>query len=189
MNIREIDKTKVFGYARVSTPGQNIDPQVDELTQYTSNIIGEKATGTDIKERPLLQNFLENAREGDILIVTRLDRLARSTFDLTQIAAQLKEKKAHLKILDNEALDTCSPHGELMFTVLGAIAQFETQLRAERQKVGIEAAKKRGVYKGRKPIDQSKIREVVKLVDSGLPVSKACKEVGIGRTAYYKYCN
>ena len=184
-----MDKTKVFGYARVSTPGQNLEPQVEELSHYCSlsNIIQEKATGTDIQARPLLQNFLSNAREGDILIVTRLDRLARSTLDLTNIAKQLKDKKAHLKMLDNEALDTSSPHGELMFTVLGAIAQFETQLRAERQRVGIEAAKKRGAYKGRKPLSQSKITAVSDLVNNGMPVARACRQIGIGRTAYYKY--
>ncbi|MEL0067582.1 MAG: recombinase family protein [Gammaproteobacteria bacterium] len=168
-----------------------MEPQVEELSRFctASNIIQEKATGTDIQARPLLQNFLKNAREGDILIVTRLDRLARSTLDLTNIATELKDKKAHLKILDNEALDTSSAHGELMFTVLGAIAQFETQLRAERQRVGIEAAKKRGVYKGRKPLSYSKIKAVRELIDDGMSVTKACKEIGIGRTAYYKYLN
>lgn len=179
-----------FGYARVSTIGQNLDGQIIGLRERVieENIYTEKATGTSLLARPVLTNLLDNIlRRGDKLYVPRLDRLARSTIDLANIAEKLKGKGVDLVIMDNAALDTSTIAGALMFTVLGAIAQFETELRRERQLVGIQNAKAKGIYTGRKPIDPLLIQEVISLRDEGMSITKACKQVGLSTTAYYKH--
>ncbi len=113
----------LVGYARVSSAGQSLTVQLDKLAQC-------------------------HIREGDTLVVTRLDRLARSTLHLCQIAAELARKQVHLQVLDQQ-INTRDATGRLMFHMLGAIAQFETELRAERQREGIRKAKERGVQCGR----------------------------------------
>ena len=121
----------LVGYARVSSVGQTLAVQLDKL-QQCDKIFQEKVTGVTDK-RPQLQACLEYVRQGDTLVVTKLDRLARSTLHLCQIAEELERKQVALQVLDQN-IDTNSATGRLLFNMLGAIAQFETEIRAERQR-------------------------------------------------------
>ena len=123
------------GYARVSSVGQSLEVQLDKL-KHCDKIYQEKKSGASSK-RPRLKACLEYIREGDTLVVTRLDRLARSTLHLCQIAADLERKQVNLQVLDQN-IDTHDATGRLLFNMLGAIAQFETEIRAERQMDGIQ---------------------------------------------------
>jgi DNA invertase Pin-like site-specific DNA recombinase len=135
-----------IGYAWVSSIGQKLEVRLEKL-KHCSKIFQEKRSGTsDI--RPRLKACLEYVREGDSLTVTRLDRLARSTLHLCQIAEELERKKVNLKVLDQN-IATGDGTGRLLFNMLGAIGQFETELRAERQMDGIAKAKECGVAFGR----------------------------------------
>jgi len=125
----------LVGYARVSSVGQSLDVQVDKLTPC-DKIFQEKTSGASAT-RPRLGDCLDYVREGDTLVVTRLDRLACSTWHLCQIAEVLARKRVHLHVLD-QSIDTSDATGRLLFNMLGAIAQFETELRAERQREGIQ---------------------------------------------------
>jgi DNA invertase Pin-like site-specific DNA recombinase len=129
------------GYARVSSVGQSLEVQLDKLKQC-DRIYQEKRSG-GTRKWPRLEACLEYVREGDTLVVTRLDRLARSTLHLCQIAEELERKQVHLQMLDQQ-IDTNNATGRLLFHMLGAIAQFETEFRAERQMDGIQNAKARG---------------------------------------------
>jgi len=135
-----------IGYARVSSVGQSLEMQLAKLADC-DKIYREKRSGT-VGKRLQLDACLEYVREGDTLVVTRLDRLARSTLHLCQIAEELKRKQVHLQVIDQQ-IDTTGATGRLLFHMLGAIAQFETELRAERQMDGIQNAKARGVVFGR----------------------------------------
>ena len=135
-----------IGYARVSSVGQSLEVQLDKLSDC-DKIFQERKSGAS-GQRPRLKACLEYAREGDALVVTRLDRLARSTLHLCQIADVIKRKQVDLQVLDQN-IDTGDATGRLLFNMLGAIAQFETEIRAERQMDGIKKAKERGVRFGR----------------------------------------
>lgn len=124
----------LVGYARVSSVGQNLDVQLDKL-RHCDKIYQEKKSATSAK-RARLEACLEYIREGDTLVVTRLDRLARSTLHLCQIAKALARKQVNLQVLDQN-IDTRDATGRLLFNMLGAIGQFETEIRAERQMDGI----------------------------------------------------
>lgn len=137
----------VVGYARVSSVGQSLDVQLEKL-KHCDKIFKEKRSGVSNK-RPRLKACLEYVREGDTLVVTRLDRLARSTLHLCQLAEQLDKKRVNLQVID-QSIDTGDATGRLLFNMLGAISQFETEIRAERQMDGIQNAKARGVRFGRK---------------------------------------
>ncbi len=136
-----------IGYARVSSVGQSLAVQREKL-RHCDKIYEEMKSGA-LTTRPRLAACLDYVREGDTLLVTRLDRLARSTLHLCQIAEELARKGVHLQVLDQQ-IDTSDATGRLLFTMLGAIAQFETELRAERQMDGIHNAKARGVAFGRR---------------------------------------
>ena len=136
----------LVGYARVSSVGQSLEVQLDKL-KPCHRIYQEKRSGAAGK-RPELEACFDYVREGDTLVVTRLDRLARSTLHLCQLAADLEHKRVNLQVLD-QSIDTGNATGRLLFNMLGAIAQFETEIRAERQVDGILKAKARGVRFGR----------------------------------------
>jgi DNA invertase Pin-like site-specific DNA recombinase len=131
----------LVAYARVSSVGQSLDVQLDKLKDC-DKIFQEKKSGT-LDKRPRLQDCLEYVREGDTLVVTRLDRLARSTLHLCQIAAELSRKGVDLQVIDQH-IDTSDATGRLLFNMLGAIGQFETEIRAERQMDGIQKLKSDG---------------------------------------------
>src|SRR5712692_9434434 len=138
----------LVGYARVSSVGQSLTVQLEKLKRCHKLFQEKKSTASD--RRPQLEACLDYIREGDTLVVTRLDRLARSTLHLCQIAAELARKQVHLHVLDQQ-ITTGDATGRLVFHMLSAIAQFETELRAERQREGIRKAKERGVHCGRTP--------------------------------------
>jgi DNA invertase Pin-like site-specific DNA recombinase len=139
-----------YGYARVSTYGQSLAAQIDHLTQAgAEKIFKEKMSGA-ITHRKQLQRVLDALDEGDVLLVTRLDRLARSTRDLLNTLALIGEKKAGFRSLGDAWADTTTPHGRLIFTVLAGLAEFERELIRARTSEGRKRAKARGVKLGRK---------------------------------------
>lgn len=151
----------LIGYARVSSADQSLDLQRDALTKAgIDKMFEEKKSARSADDRTQLQAAIEFAREGDTIIVTKLDRLARSVRDLHNLLARLDEKKVGFRCLD-QSIDTTSSTGRLTLSILGAVAAFELDIRAERQREGIEAAKRRGVYEGRKStIDLDRVREL-----------------------------
>lgn len=151
----------IVGYARVSTTGQSLDVQLDMLgAAGCTKTFQEKRSGRDGK-RPELARCVEYVREGDTLLVTKLDRLARSTSDLYAIVGKLKDKGVGFRCLDNKELDTTTKHGKLLLGILAIIAEFETDIRHERQMEGIAKAKANGVAFGRQPkLSEDKIAEL-----------------------------
>ncbi|HDO1376070.1 TPA: recombinase family protein [Aeromonas veronii] len=166
----------LVGYARVSTGGQSLEVQLRALAEC-NKLFQEKVSGAS-DDRPQLTLLLDYVKEGDVVMVTKLDRLARNTRHLLEISEFLQHKQVALRIL-NLGIDTSTPTGKLMLTMIGAIATFERELMLERQAEGIELAKRRGVYKGRKPTAMAKGNEVLALVAKGLPRAEIAKRTGI----------
>jgi DNA invertase Pin-like site-specific DNA recombinase len=176
---------EVIGYARVSSVGQSLDVQRDKLKDC-KKLFEEKQSGT-LSTRPQLKACLEYVREGDTLVVTRLDRLARSTLHLCQIAETLKDKGVNLKVLDQN-IDTGDATGRLLFNMLGAIAQFETEIRAERQMDGINKAKQRGVKFGKeKKLNLEQIAELKQRRDEGVLIKTLMKDYNLSKASVYRY--
>lgn len=175
----------LIGYARVSSTGQSLDIQQEQLRAAgCGKVFSEKRSGTTTTGRGGLAETLEFAREGDTLIVTRLDRLARSSADLFAIVAKLNAKGVGFRCLQQGAVDTTTSMGKLILGILGAVAEFETDIRKERQRDGIEKAKGAGVYKGRPAtIKPDAVRE---LKASGMGPSEIAKHLGIGRASVYR---
>jgi len=173
------------GYARVSSVGQNLDVQLDKL-KNCDKVFREKKTGTS-STRPRLKACLEYVREGDTLVVTRLDRLARSTLHLCQVAAQLQEKGVNLKVID-QSIDTSDATGRLLFNMLGVIAQFETEIRAERQMDGIRNAKANGVHLGRrKHLTEDEQVELQMKRQDGALIKTLMADYNLSKASVYRY--
>lgn len=178
----------IIGYARVSTLDQNIKAQIAALKAAgAEKVYYEKASGKD-KERPELEKLLSEIRAGDTVIINSFSRLARNTKHLLEITEGLESKGAALKSL-KESLDTRGAAGKLMLTILGALATFERELMLEKQREGIEYAKKQGKYKGterRYHLTKKEI-EIFDRVEAGhLTNKEAIKLAGVGYTTYYK---
>ena len=174
-----------LGYARVSTPDQDIAGQVMRLTTAGAARTFEDVVSGKVFERPGLTAMLEYARAGDAVMVVRLDRLGRSLRELLEIVEQLKARDIALVSLE-EKIDTSSAAGELVFHVFGAIAQFERRLIAERTRDGIAAARAEGKKPGRPGLDREKLQAALTLVGSGMSPTKAAKQVGLGRSTVYR---
>jgi DNA invertase Pin-like site-specific DNA recombinase len=175
----------LVSYARVSTQDQDLTIQRERL-QHCEKHFEEKASGTQAT-RLALAACLDFVREGDTLVITRLDRLARSTLHLCQIAEQLARKGVHLQVLD-QAMDTHTPTGRLLFGLLAVIAQFETELRAERQQEGIAKAKRAGIHFGRtKALTDAQAEELRHLRATGVTLKALMQQYGLGKTALYRY--
>lgn len=175
----------LIGYARVSSVGQSLEVQLGKL-KSCNKVFQEKHSGT-LYKRPKLQACLEYVREGDTLVVSRLDRLARSTLHLCQIAEELERKQVSLQVLDQN-IDTGSATGRLLFNMLGAIGQFETELRAERQMDGIQKAKENGVRFGRKKaLDQAQIDQLKKRRQQGELIKSLMKDYRLSKASIYRY--
>ena len=141
---------EIVGYGRVSSTGQSLAVQLDELTRAgCTKVFAEKKSGRYTDNRPELKACLEYVRHGDTFVVSRLDRMARSILDLARIADTLQRKGVNLRVI-NQGIDTSTSEGKLLFGILATFAAFETDLRSERQASGIELAKKNGVKFGRK---------------------------------------
>ena len=178
----------LIGYARVSTDDQNLDLQRDALTQAGCEKILEDHQSGAKAERPGLKSALEYAREGDTLVVWRLDRLGRSLKDLIEMVNQLEARGVGLKSL-HESLDTSSSSGKLIFHIFGALAEFERNLIRERTQAGLQAARARGRKGGRpKALDADKQALAVKLYDEKQhTVEQICHMMGISKPTLYKY--
>lgn len=173
------------GYARVSTVGQSLAVQRDKLTGC-DKLFEETKSGLD-QNRPRLKACLEYVRDGDVLVVTRLDRLARSTLHLCQIAETLKGKDVDLQVLD-QSIDTADATGRLLFNMLGAIGQFETEIRAERQMEGIIKAKNAGVAFGRqKALSANQAAELRAKRDTGILIKDLMAAYGLSKASVYRY--
>lgn len=178
-------RAMLVGYARVSSAGQSLEVQEDLLrTAGCEKVFAEKKSGTSTKDRTALQDTLEFVRDGDTLVVTRLDRLARSIMDLRQIVDRLAQKGVTFRCLQQGAIDTTRSDGKLLLNILASFAEFEADIRSERQRDGIEKAKAKGVYKGRpKSIDPGEVRQ---LRSTGLGPTEIAKKLGIGRASVYR---
>lgn len=175
----------IVGYARVSSSGQSLDVQLAALTAAgAEKVFSEKQSGSQASNRAALQDALEFVREGDELICVRLDRLARSVSDLLAICERLVAKRVNFRCVDQAGIDVTSSSGRLMLTMLGAVAAFENDIRRERQRDGIEAAKIAGVYQGGKArIDADMVRT---LHGDGVGPSEIAARLKIGRASVYR---
>jgi DNA invertase Pin-like site-specific DNA recombinase len=174
----------VIGYARVSSTDQNLEVQEATLKGAGCEVIrSEKRSGTSTAGREELRTVLDFLRKDDVLMVTRIDRLARSIGDLQDIVRTVKAKGAAVKATE-QPIDTSTAAGKCFLDMLGVFAEFETNLRKERQLEGIAKAKDAGVYKGRPAsIDAAEVRD---LKAQGLGPSQIAKKLGIGRASVYR---
>lgn len=178
----------IYGYARVSTIDQDLSIQQTALKAAGCEVIrAEKASGTRRDGRTELQALLDFLHAGDTLVVTRIDRLARSLKDLQDIVHELKAKGVALKATE-QPIDTSTAAGKAFLDMLGVFAEFETNLRRERQLEGIAAAKTRGVYTGRKSsIDAAEVRRLYD--EEKLGPTAIARQLGIGRASVYRLIN
>jgi DNA invertase Pin-like site-specific DNA recombinase len=174
----------IIGYARVSTTDQSLDIQEAALRTAGCDMVrSEKRSGTSTSGRTELATVLDFLRNGDVLMVTRIDRLARSIGDLQDIVRAVRAKGAALKATE-QPIDTSTAAGKAFLDMLGVFAEFETNLRRERQLEGIADAKARGVYRGRKAsIDPAKVRE---MAAQGVGATAIAKALKIGRASVYR---
>lgn len=178
----------VVGYARVSTGQQDYQSQVDRLTAAgATKVFTETRSGLD-SDRPELAECLRYVREGDTLLVTKLDRLARSTADLYRIVTDLTNRGVAFKVLDDAAVDTTSRTGKLVMGILALIAEFETEIRRERQMEGIARAKAEGRTGGRPKLLTKEVEQRVNsLRSSGLSIRRIATEVGLSKASIQKF--
>ena len=179
----------LVGYCRVSSVSQDLSIQIKQLEEAgCKKIYSEKISGTSKANREQLNNSLEYIREGDTLIVCKLDRLARSTSDLLHIIEKINAKKAHFKVLNNSAIDTTSSSGKLMLCILGSIAEFENDLRKERQSEGIARAKSLGTKFGRKStVTDTQIQEIKDKRKIGVKIKDLMKEYNLSKESIYRH--
>lgn len=174
----------IVGYARVSTTDQDLTVQLDALAAAgCEKLFSEKRSGSTT-DREALQTCLEFVRDGDVLLVTRLDRFARSMADLHAMLYTLSERGVGFRCVDQAGVDTTTSHGKLLLGILGSVAEFETALRAERQREGIDRAKANGVYKGKRAtIDAQRVNA---MLSDGTNPSAVARALGISRQSVYR---
>lgn len=180
-----------IGYARVSTKEQELSLQLDALKkERCQQIYEEKRSGAN-KERPQLTKMLDHLREGDVIVVWKLDRLARSLKDLVALVNEIQEKGAGLHSL-NDHIDTTTPHGKFTFHLFAALAEFERDIIRERTKAGLAAARARG-RKGGRPKGLSKKAQHTAIIaeklyqEGGLSVKEICEQLSISKMTLYNY--
>jgi len=177
-----------IGYARVSTYEQNLDLQIDELKKNGCEKIYEEKVSGSKADRPILQDMLKNLRSEDVLVVWKLDRLGRSLKDLLEIVTMLQNDNVGLISL-KETIDTTSTTGKLIFSIFGALAEYEKDIIRERTMAGLNSARARGIVGGRKKHlndkDVSMLRNLAN--DKTIPISTICEKFGISRKTYYNY--
>jgi DNA invertase Pin-like site-specific DNA recombinase len=181
-------KMAIIGYARTSTVEQvaGYEAQIAELkTAGVTKLYQEQVSSVDVDARLQLASALDYAREGDVFVVTKLDRLARSVAHLLQIVEQLEAKGVALRVL-NLGIDTSTPTGKLMLTMLGGVAEFERSIMLERQREGIAKAKAEGKFKGRPSKLHTKADEVRQLKAEGVGGTEIAKRLGISRKTVYR---
>ncbi|KNY13862.1 hypothetical protein AKG11_26800 [Shinella sp. SUS2] len=179
----------LVGYARTSTVDQIAGLEAQERDLKASGVeelFAEQVSS--VAQRAKLDEVLKFVRSGDVLVVTKLDRLARSTGHLLKILECLESKNVALRVIDfgGASVDTKSPTGRLMLTMFGAMAQFEREMMLERQREGIAKAKQEGKYKGRKPTVMAKAQAILSLHSQRIGPSEIAKQLGIGRASVYR---
>jgi len=174
----------IVGYARVSSNDQDLDIQLEALKAAgCEDIFAEKVSGSSTRGREELRRMLSFVRKGDTLVITRIDRLGRSVIDLHDIVKQLQAKGVALKAT-MQPIDTSDAAGKAFFGMLTVFAEFETNLRRERQLEGIRKAKAEGKYRGRKPtVDGGEVR---RLSSTGMRPAAIARQLGIGRASVYR---
>lgn len=176
---------KIIGYARVSTTQQRLDSQIDSLKAYgVDKLYTEKESGT-VQNRAVLNEALQELKAGDVFVIYKLDRLARGTAHLLQLLEFFDEKGVQFVSLQNQ-LDTGTPTGKLLFTIMGAFAEMEASLIRERVLDGLESARKRGVQLGRPPKSEQISKAIHLYETSELTISEIAKNCDISRTLIYK---
>ena len=176
----------IVGYARTSTVDQvaGFEAQVKELAAAGCEKVFQEQVSS-VAARLQLQAALEFVREADVFVITKLDRLARSVADLMAILQMLERKRVGVRIL-NLGMDTQTPTGKLMLTVLGGVAQFEREMMLERQREGVAKAKAAGKYKGRKPIAPERRQQVLRLAAHGTRKASIARQLGLGEATVYR---
>ena len=184
---QEIILKSYIGYARVSTLDQKLDLQIEALQKIgCSKIFTDIASGAK-SDRPGLEEALNYLREGDTLVVWKLDRLGRSLSHLLQIIETLSQRGIQFKSITDSAIDTTTPSGQLMLSMIAALSEFERNLIRERTKEGLAVAKARGRKGGRRPvITDQKLKKAKQLIDKGLTVREAASAIGVGKSSLYE---
>jgi DNA invertase Pin-like site-specific DNA recombinase len=180
----------IVGYARTSTAGQiaGLEAQERELRGAGCDKVFHEQVSS-VADRQQLEAALDYVREGDQLVCTKLDRLARSVGDLLAIVARLEAKKVRMRVLSmsgTQSLDTSTATGRLMLAVIGAVGQAEREAMLERQREGIAKAKREGRYKGRIPTARRQAAEIARLKAEGVRPSEIAVRLGIGRASVYR---
>ena len=175
---------QVVGYVRVSAADQNEARQLEAIGDV-DKLFSEKVSGRNIDDRKELSEMMSYVREGDRVRVKSPDRLARSTRDLLDLIEQLRGKRVAVEFVDNPALNTDTPQGEFMLTILAAVAQLERATIRERQAEGIELAKGRGVYERAPKLTSSQIETARIKVDEGVPKAVVARELDVSRQTLY----
>lgn len=180
--------TMLIGYARVSTVDQNPELQLDALHAAGCDRVFEDRLSGSVAQRPGLAEAISFVRQGDTLVVWRLDRLGRSLRNLIEVVGELEARGIGLKSL-HEAIDTSTSTGRLVFQIFGALAEFERNLIRERTMAGLKAAHARGRQSGRpRKLDEAKIKLLYQLYDEkGRSISEICRLIGIARPTLYEY--
>ena len=181
-------KGQIVGYARVSASDQNLERQLSVLG-HADRIFTEKASGKSQRERPQLRQMIDFVREGDLVVVKSPDRLARSTMDLLSIVSGLREKGVGVQFVDTPTLNTDTPQGEFILTILGAAAQLERATLLERQAEGIALARARGVYDRGPKLSSEQVSEARARVSAGVPKAKVARDLGVARSTLYEALN
>lgn len=184
---------RIIGYGRVSTDEQNLDMQFLAIERYAKEkamelIMYSEKISSRQKEREQLVHALKAATSGDIFVIYKLDRLARSTKELYELTDQLREKGVEFVSI-NDSFDTTTPTGRAMFGMLAVFAEFERDIIRQRTKSGLEAAKKRGKLGGRPKLEEKTKRQVKALYAAGESATDIAKEFNIGRSTVYKILN
>lgn len=177
-------KGQIVGYARVSASDQNLERQLSVMGD-ADRVFKEKASGKSQRERPQLREMLAFVREGDTVLVKSPDRLARSTMDLLKIVTELREKGVGVTFVDAPSLNTDTPQGEFMLTILGAVAQLERAVLLERQAEGIALARARGAYDRDPKLSADEVQEARQRVSEGVPKARVARELGVARSTLY----
>jgi len=175
----------LVGYARVSTEEQNLEMQLDALRQAgTEKVFTDKISS--VKSRPGLDEALAYAREGDTLVVWKLDRLGRTVKGLIDLVGTLQERGVQFRSL-TDGIDTSTPAGRFFFHVMAALAEMERELIRERTNAGLAAARARGRQGGRKPkMSDSKVAAAKQLLDAGRPAQEVAEHLGVSRATIYR---
>ena len=177
-----------IGYARVSTTDQSLDLQIDALKAAgCKKIFSDCGVSGAKAERPGLEKALDHIRKKDTLVIWKLDRLGRSLSDLLSIVEDLKEQGANFASIQ-DGFDTSTASGKMVFSVIGAMAEYERNLIRERTMAGLAAARARGRLGGRpKALDKSQVKVAIALAEAGeLTISEICEQVGCSRSTYYR---